>query len=77
MVRIKQESERREMADLLALQRPAESLQMAQASAEKLEQTGPAEKERVASAPQSEQLARTPEPFLSKGKEPSVQITRS
>ena len=37
---------------------------MAQASAEKLEQTGPAEKERVASVPQREQLARTPEPPL-------------
>ena len=49
---------------------------MAQASAEKLEHTGPAEK--VASMPQSE-LASTPEPRLQKGKrtEPSVQITRS
>ena len=49
---------------------------MAQASAEKLEHTGPSEKERVASAPRTEQLAGTPEsPFL-KGKrtEPSVQI---
>ena len=52
---------------------------MAQASAEKLEQTGPAEKERVASVPQREQLASTPEPLFSKGKgtEPSVQSTRS
>ena len=52
---------------------------MAQASAEKLEQIGPAEKERVASLPQREQLARTPEPPLPKGKrtEPSVQSTRS
>ena len=49
---------------------------MAQALAEKLEHTGPAEKERVASAPQREQLARTPEPPLPKGKEPSVQSTR-
>ena len=50
-----------------------------QASAEKLEHTGPAEKERVASMPQREQLARTPELPLSKGKatEPSVQSTRS
>ena len=39
---------------------------MAQASAEKLEHTGPAEKERVASVPQREQLARTPEPPLPK-----------
>ena len=46
---------------------------MAQASAEKLEHTGPAEKERVASVPQREQLASTPEPPLPKGKgtEPS------
>ena len=37
---------------------------MAQASAEKLEPTGPAKKERVASVPQREQLARTLElPF--------------
>ena len=52
---------------------------MAQASAEKLEQIGPAEKERVFSVPQREQLARTPEPPLKKGKgtEPSVQSTRS
>ena len=41
---------------------------MAQASAEKLKHTGPAEKERVASVPQREQLARTPEPPLPKGK---------
>ena len=40
---------------------------MAQASAEKLEHTRPAEKERVASVPQREQLARTPEPPLPKG----------
>ena len=52
---------------------------MAQASAEKLEQTEPAEKERVDSVPQREQLASTPEPHLPKGKgtEPSVQSTRS
>ena len=52
---------------------------MAQALAEKLEHTGLDEKERVASAPQREQLARTPEPPLPKGKQtkPSVQSTRS
>ena len=52
---------------------------MAQASAEKFKHTGPAEKERVASVPQREQLARTPEPPLPKrkGTEPSVQSTRS
>ena len=52
---------------------------MAQASVKKLEHTEPAEKERVASVPQKEQLARTPQPPLPKGKgtEPSVQSTRS
>ena len=52
---------------------------MMQVLAEKLERTGPAEKERVASVPQREQLARTPEPPLQKGKgtEPSVQSTKS
>ena len=52
---------------------------MAQASAEKLEHTGPAEKERVASVPQRELLVSTPEPSLPKGKgtEPSVQSTIS
>ena len=52
---------------------------MVQASAEKLELTGPAEKERVASVPQREQLASTPEPPLPKrkGTEPSVPRTRS
>ena len=51
---------------------------MAQTSAEKLEQTELAEKKRVAIVPQSEQLARTPQPPLPerKGTEPSVQITR-
>ena len=41
---------------------------MAQASAEKLEHTGPAEKERVASVPQRKQMARTPESPLPKEK---------
>ena len=51
---------------------------MAQASAEKAEQTGPAEKERVASVPQNEQLARTPKPPLPKriGTKRSVEIVR-
>ena len=50
---------------------------MAQASAEKLKHTEPGEKERVASAPQSERLARIPELSLPNGKgtESSVQIT--
>ena len=51
---------------------------MAQASVEKLEHTGPAEKERVASAPHREQLASAPEPPLTReGTERSVQSTRS
>ena len=52
---------------------------MAQASAEKLEHTGPVEKERVVLVLQREQLARTLEPPLPKGKgtEPSVQSTKS
>ena len=46
----------------------------ARASAEKLEHTGPAEKKRVPSVPQRQQLASTPESPLPKGKgtEPSV-----
>ena len=52
---------------------------MAQASAEKLQQTGSAEKERVASVPQREQLESTTEPFFPKrkGTELSIQSTRS
>ena len=52
---------------------------MAQASAEKLEHTGPAKKERVASVPQTEQFASMPEPPLPKGKgiELLVQSTRT
>ena len=52
---------------------------MAQASAEKLEHTGLAEKERVASVPQREHLVSTPELPLPKGKgtKLSVQSTRS
>ena len=44
---------------------------MEQGSAEKLEQTGPAEKKRVASLPQREQLARTSEPPFPKEKDQS------
>ena len=46
---------------------------MVQASAEKLEHTGPAKKERVASVPRREQLASIPEPPLPKEKEQSRQ----
>ena len=49
---------------------------MAQASAEKLEHTGPAEKERVASVPQREQLANTPEPPLIKGKREQSRLSK-
>ena len=53
---------------------------MAQASAERLEHTRSAEKERVASVPQREQLARTPEPSLPKKRNravcPEYQIVR-
>ena len=50
---------------------------MAQASAEKFKHTGPGEKERVASLPQREQLANTPEPPLPKrkGTEPLSRVT--
>ena len=44
---------------------------MVHASAEKLVLSGPAENERMTSVPQSEQLARTPEPLCEKGKEQS------
>ena len=52
---------------------------MAQASAEKLERTAPAEKERVASVSQIEQLAVCQSNLCHKEKEtePSVRITRS
>ena len=52
---------------------------MAQALAEILEHTGPAKKKIVASMPQREQLASTPDWSLPKGKgtKPSVQSTRS
>ena len=51
---------------------------MVQTSVEKLRHTGPVEKKGVASVQQREQLASTPEPFLSKrkGTEPSFQSTR-
>ena len=42
---------------------------MAQASAEKLLQTGPAKKKRISVVPQNEQLARTTETLCQKGKE--------
>ena len=44
---------------------------MAQTSSEKLKHTGPAKKERVATMPQREQLASTPEPLFPNEKEQS------
>ena len=54
------------------------SLQNRQVSAKKLQHTRPAEKERMASAPQNDQLEKMPKTLLpkTKGTEPSVQITR-
>ena len=84
VVRTERESDRRrEVTDVLVLPRPGISgkraCRMAQASAEKLGHTGPAEKKRVASVSQREQLASMPErPWPKrKGSEPSVQSTRS
>ena len=82
MVRAEQESDRRreeKWQTCWCCQDQQRACKMAQALAEKLEQTGPAEKERVASEPQRKQLARTPEPPLPKGKvtERFVQSTRS
>ena len=55
------------------------SCRVAQDSTEKLEHTGPAKKESVASVPLRDQLASTPKPFLPKvdGTEPYLQSTRS
>ena len=47
---------------------------MAQASAQKLEHTGPAEKERVVSVPQRAQLASTPQPPCPKEKSPLSRV---
>ena len=59
MARTERESDRkREVADLLVLPKPAKACRMAQALAEKLAHTGPAEKERVASVPQTEQVGK-------------------
>ena len=62
MARTERESDRmrREMADLLVLPRPVRSLQNGAGFSRKTEHTGPAEKKRVASVPQREQMASTP-----------------
>ena len=83
MARTEQESDRRRREEkwptLWCCRDQQRACRMTQASAEKLEHTGPAKKERMASVPQREQLTRTLEPPLPKrkGTEPSVQITRS
>ena len=83
MARIERESDSRRREEkwqtCWCCQDQQRACRMAQASMEKLKPTGPAEKERVASVPSREQLARTPEPPLPKGKEtePFVQSTRS
>ena len=78
MARTERESDRRRREEKWQICRCCQDQQrackMAQASAEKLEHTGPAAKERVASVPQREQLARTPEPPLPKGKGTERQI---
>ena len=82
MVRTEQESHRRrrevkwQTCWFCRVQQRA--CRMAQASEEKVWHTEHAEKERVASVPQREQLANTPEPPLPKGKgtKPSIQSTR-
>ena len=73
MARTERESDRRRREEkwqtLWCYRDQQRACRMAQASAEKLEHTGPAEKERVASVPQREQLARTPEPPLARVRE--------
>ena len=72
-MRTEQESDRRrrEVVDLLVLPRPAKSLQNGAGFSGKLEQTGSAKNERMASVPQRKQLASMPEPLLPKEKEHS------
>ena len=83
MARTKRESDRRRGEEkwqaCWCCRDQQRACRMAHASAEKLEQTRPAEKEKVASVPQRKQLASTPEPPLPRGEgtEPSVQSTRS
>ena len=81
MARTERESDRRreeKWQTLWCCQDQHRACKMAQASVEKLEHTGPVEKERVASVPQREQLASAPEPPLTREEtERSVQSTRS
>ena len=66
MVRTERESDRRRREEkwqtCWCCRDQQRACKMAQALAEELEHTGPAEKERVALAPQREQLASKPEP---------------
>ena len=73
------DSRRREVADLLVLPRRAKGVQNGAGFSGKLKYAWPVKKERVASVPQKEQLASTPEPPFpkGKGKQPSVQSTSS
>ena len=83
MARTEQESDRRKRKEkwqtCWCCRDQQRACRMVQASAEKLDQTGPVEKEREASIPQREQLANMPKPPLPKrkGTEPLVQSTRS
>ena len=83
MARTEQKSDKRRREEKWKICRCCRDQQRAyrrvHALAEKLEHSGPAEKKRVASVPQREQLASTPEPLFQKGKgtEPSVQSIRS
>ena len=82
MARTKRDSDRRKRGEkwqtCLCCQEEQKACRMAQALAEKLEKTWPAEKERVVSVPSREQLESTLEPPFPKrkGTEPSVQNTR-
>ena len=72
MARTERESERRRVEKwqtCWCCRDQQKAYRMAQASGEKLEHSGPAEKERVASVPQSEQLPNMPEPSLPKEKQ--------
>ena len=79
MARIESKREKRNGRFADAAETSRELAEWRRLQRKNFEQTGPAEKERVASAPQNELLTRTPEFLLPKrkGTEPSVQKTRS
>ena len=70
-MRTKQESQRKRSGRFVGVAESSRAGRMAQASVKKLEHTGPTDKEKVDSVPQSEQSASTPEPHLPKGKKES------